>query len=60
MKVKAFVYYKADSKKVTEIKDVSQIRFEKDNIVFVVNGGAELEFDTRTYKTTTYTNWGAE
>ena len=56
MKVKAFVYYKADSKKVTEINDVSQIRFEKDNIVFVVNGGSELEFDTRTYKTTTYTN----
>ncbi len=56
MKVKAFVYYKADSKKVTEINDIAQIRFEKDNIVFVVNGGAELEFDTRTYKTTTYTN----
>ena len=56
MKVKAFVYYKADSKKVTEINDIAQIRFENCKVVFVVNGGAELEFDTRTYKTTTYTN----
>lgn len=56
MKVKAFVYYKADSKKVTEINDIAQIRFEEGKVVFVVSGGAELEFDMKTYKTTTYTN----
>ena len=54
--MKAFVYYKANSKKVIVLKDVREVKVSADVVTFMLEGGAELSFDKKVYKTTTYTN----
>lgn len=55
--MKAFIYNKTrGSKKVAVLKDVESVRLKDNLVIFKLSNGAELSFDKKYYKTTTYTN----
>jgi hypothetical protein len=55
--MKAFIYNKArGSKKIAVLKGVEAVISTETLVIFRLSDGAELSFDKKHYKTTTYTN----
>lgn len=56
--MKVFVYSKATSNKIAEIKDVVTVQRPKasNNIIFITVSGEMFTFNTKEVKTTTYQN----
>lgn len=54
--MKVFVYTKAESKKIATFTDCNAVRLNGNKIIFELDDGVEVSFDTKVVKTTCYQN----